>query len=145
MKKAAYGSKLAIQINQTGSYTDVAHVGDLSGPSISAETIDVTTHDSPDAFAEFVAGLLDGGEVSTDLVFDPGAGGHGSLYNAVADRQLHNFYLKLPGWVSTSGGGYFAFAGLLTAFNVTAPVKDKLGAAITIKVSGKPVFHPFTA
>jgi hypothetical protein len=145
MKKAAYGSKLAIQIEQTGSYTDLASIGDISGPSISAETIDVTTHDSADAFAEFVAGMLDGGEVSTDLVFESGPSGHGTLYNAVADRQLHNFYLKLPGWVSTGAGGYFAFAGLLTAFNVTAPVKDKLGAAVTIKVSGKPVFHPFTS
>lgn len=144
-KKAAYGSKLAIQLDQTGSYTDIANVGDISGPSISAETIDVTTHDSPDAFAEFVAGMLDGGEVTTDLVFDAGPSGHGSLYNAVAARGTHNFYFKLPGFVNTAGGGYFSFAGLFTAFNATAPVKDKLGASVTIKVSGKPVFHPFAA
>lgn len=143
-KIAAYGAKLAIQYNQTGSYSDLPSVGDLSGPNISAETIDVTTHDSPDAFAEFVPGMLDGGEITADLAFRTEENAHDLLYNALADRALHNFYLKMPGFVSTGAGGYFSFAGLITAFNITAPVKDKLGASMTVKVSGKPVYHPFT-
>ena len=142
-KRAAYGSKLAIQRLQTGSYTDLANVGDISGPEISAETIDVTTHDSTDSFNEFLAGIADGGEVSFDLQFDPTSAAHETLYNDVAARALHNFYLKAPGWVSTAGGGYFSFAGLITKMSLGMPVKGSITAPVTIKVSGKPVWHRF--
>jgi len=142
-KKAAYGSLLAIQRLQTGTYTDLAFVADMQGPGINIETIDVTTHDSADNFQQFLAGIADGGEVSFDLVFDPNLAGHETLYNDTAARQLHNFYLKAPGWVSTVAGGYFAFAGLLTKFDLTFPVKDKIGASVTVKVSGKPVWTKF--
>ena len=142
-KKAAFGSKLAIQYAQTGSFTDVAGTGDFSGPEVSAETIDVTTHDSADGFNEFLAGIADGGEVSLDLQFDPNSAAHETLYNAVAGRVLHNFYLKAPGWTSTGAGGYFSFAGLLTKVGMGLPVKGSITAPVTIKVSGKPVWHKF--
>jgi hypothetical protein len=142
-KKAAYGTKLAIQRLQTGSYTDVANVGDISGPEVSVETIDVTTHDSADFFTEFLAGIADSGDVSFDLVFDPNLAAHETIYNDVIGRQKHNFYLKMPGWVSTAAGGYIAFAGIFTKIGLTFPVKSGIMAPVTIKVSGKPVYTKF--
>ncbi|MES2706076.1 MAG: phage tail tube protein [Verrucomicrobiota bacterium] len=142
-KKAAYGSALAVQYAQTGSYTAIASVGDFTGPEISVETIDVTTHDSADHFNEFLAGMADGGEVSFDLVFNSAAAAHETLYNAVAARLLHNFQVQLPGFTNTAGGGYFQFAGLFTKAGASFPVKDKIGMGMSIKVSGKPVFTKF--
>jgi hypothetical protein len=142
-KTAAYGSKLAVQYAQTGSYLDIASVGDFSGPEISVETIDVTTHDSANNFNEFLAGMADGGEVSFDLIFDPSLAAHETLYNAVSGRLKHNFYVKFPGWVSTAAGGYLAFAGIFTKVGLSFPVKDKVGASVTLKVSGKPVYTKF--
>lgn len=142
-KAAAYGSKLAVQYAQTGSYIDLTYLGDLNGPEIGIETIDVTTHDSTDNFNEFLAGVADGGEISFDVEFDGSLAAHETLFNAVAGRVKHNFYLKLPGWVSTGGGGYWAFAGLFTKFSPTFGVKSSVKAAMTVKVSGKPVFTKF--
>ena len=142
-KKAAYGTSLTIQRLQTGSYVAMTNLKDISGPEISSETIDVTTHDSADNFNEFVAGMADGGEVNFDLVFNPNDATHETLYNAVAARLKHNFYVKLPGWVSTGGGGYLAFAGVFTKMGLSFPIKDKVGASMTIKVSGKPVYTKF--
>ena len=142
-KSAAYGSKLAIQVAQTGSYTDLTFVGDINGPELNIETIDVTTHDSADNFAEFLAGIADGGEVTFDLVFDTSSAAHEALYNHVAARVKHNFYLKAPGWASVGGGGHWAFAGIFTKWGGTFPVKDKIMASMTIKVSGKPVWVIF--
>lgn len=143
MKQAAYGSRIAVQYGQAGAFNLIASVGDFSGPEITAETIDVTTHDSADHFNEFLAGMADGGEVPFDMVFDSASAAHETLYNAVADRALHNFQIQLPGFVNTAGGGYFAFTGLFTKMGVTLPVKDKVGSSVNIKVSGKPVFHKF--
>lgn len=142
-KKAAYGTKLAIQRLQTGSYTDIANLGDITGPEINVETIDVTTHDSADFFAEFLLSIADGGDVSFDLTFDPNLAAHETLYNDVAARQKHNFYLKMPGWVSTVAGGYIAFTGLFTKIGMALTVKGAMMAPVTIKVSGKPVYTKF--
>lgn len=142
-KSAAYGSKLAVQYGQTGSYTDLAFVGDFNGPDISIETTDVTTHDSADNFNEFLAGIADGGEIAFEVQFDPTLAAHETLYNAVAARLKHNFYVKLPGWVSTGGGGYWAFAGVFTKMSIGLTVKGSVTASMTIKVSGKPVYTKF--
>lgn len=144
-KKSAFGSKLAIQVAQSGSYTDLANLKDISGPEISRETIDVTGHNSADGFTEFLAGLGDGGEVSFELEFDPSLAAHDDLVDYASADEIHNFYLKAPGWVSTGGGGYWAFAGLITKLGQSLPVKGAIMASVTIKVSGKPVWTRFTA
>lgn len=144
-KKAAFGSIVSVQYLQTGSYINIAAVGDITGPEVSVEPIDVTTHDSADAFDESLPGLASGGEVSWDVVFLTDETQHETLFAAVAARGIHNFYLKLPGFVSTGDGGYFSFAGFFTKFGVTFPVKDKIGGSVTVKVTGKPVYHPFVS
>lgn len=137
-KKAAYGTSITIQRLQTGSYVAMTNLKDISGPEITAETIDVTTHDSADHFNEFLAGIADGGEVTFDVEFDPTSAAHETLWNDVAARQLHNFKLILPG--GSGSVGNIAFAGLLTKIGIGAPVKGSLMAPVTIKVSGKPVY-----
>ncbi len=144
-KKSAFGSKVAIQANQSGSYTDIANIKDITGPEITRETIDVTGHNSPDGYSEFLSGIGDGGELSFEMEFDPGLAAHDDLIDYASDGGLHNFYLKAPGWVSTSGGGYWAFAGLFTSVGQSFPVKGAIMANVTIKVSGKPVWTRFSS
>lgn len=143
-KKAAFGTKLAVQYDQTGSYVDVTFPKDISGPGVSRETIDITNHDSADGYREYLPGLGDGGEVSYDLVFDSASAAHETLYNTAAGGGVHNFYLKLPGFVSTGAGGYWSFAGIFTKCDISTPVADVVMASVAIKVTGKPVFHKFT-
>ena len=68
-KYAAYGAKLQYQSGL--NWLDIAGVRDISGPGLSADTIDVTTHDSPGAVREFIKSLIDAGEISFDLAWDP--------------------------------------------------------------------------
>jgi hypothetical protein len=51
--------------------------------------------------------------------------------------------VQLPGFVSTGGGGYVAFAGLFTNIGMQMPVKGSITAPVKIKVSGKPVYTKF--
>jgi hypothetical protein len=69
----AYGTILAYGNSETPSeeFTELAQVKDISGPSMSRDTIDVTNHQSPSGFAEFLAGLADGGEVTFTIEYDP--------------------------------------------------------------------------
>jgi hypothetical protein len=136
---AAYNTLL--QISTGGeTYTDVAEVNSISGPSLSADAVEITHHgsgESSDAWREFVVGLLDGGEVSIDVNFLPtdstqADNAAGSIIYAMVERTI--YYYKII-W-SDDDSTEWSFQALVTGFEPDAPVDGKLGASITFKVTG---------
>lgn len=113
-------------------FTAIGNTTNIEGPGIERETIDVTAHDSTDAWREFLGGLKDGGEVSVDLNYDPSK--HDALVADFDDEEPRNYQLVFP----DSGSTTWSFAAILTEFNPEAPHDDKLAASLTFKVSGKP-------
>jgi hypothetical protein len=105
----------------------VGNITTLSGPSMTAATIDVTDHDS--TAMEYAAGMVDGGEVSFDINFRSTAG-----QQAVRDDLGEGpaaYVIEFPGGISA------AFSALVTAFGPAAGgVNDKLSASVTLKVTG---------
>lgn len=95
-KKAAFGIRLFITDPEDSSLLNIAGVGDLTGPEISVNPIDVTSHDSPDGFAEFRGGLADAGEVGFELFFDPNSTAHARLVEMVDEGRLCTCALLLP-------------------------------------------------
>ena len=70
---AAYDSYLysgAYVAGALAATTKVAEVVNISGPNIETEDIDITSMDSSSGFRDFIPGLIDGGEISVDLVYD---------------------------------------------------------------------------
>lgn len=110
--------------------TKVAEVVNISGPNIEGEDIDVTSMDSTSGFREFIAGLVDGGEVSIDLVF--GKAELALLYSYIRD---HNAYK-----VAFSDGSTWHFNGYLKSIGNEAPHEDKISCTATIKVQNQPTF-----
>lgn len=112
-------------------FTAIANVTSVSGPEIERETYDVTAHDSPDGWREFIGGLKDGGEVSVEVNYDPRI--HDDLVADFDDVEPRDYKMTFPGTL-----GEWAFSAILTGFSQEAPVDDKLSAELTFKVSGKP-------
>ena len=56
--------------------TPIAQVLDISGPGLSADTEDVTSHDSTGGWEEHVVTVLRTGDVSFDIEYDPNAATH---------------------------------------------------------------------
>jgi len=133
------GATIDITTDGTGfvtALTDIAQVSSLSGPNLQAETIDVTTHDSPSAIREFVSGLIDPGEFTVGLVFDPNVATHIALYNDLVARtgQL-SFALHFPTLLAVSWG----FEGQITGFGpIEAQPDGAVTTTVTIKISGAP-------
>lgn len=118
-------------------FTTVAEVTNIGGPSLSLGTEDVTSHSSTDGWREFVATLLDGGEVSIEGNYVPGEATHDAtsgLINDMENRTKRNFELVFP----DSGATTWAFPALVTNFTPAAPVEGKLGFSATLKITGKP-------
>lgn len=111
-------------------FTAIANVTSISGPGLSRETIDVTAHDSPDGWMEFLGGLKDAGEVSADINYDPSK--HDTLVADFDDDEPRNYQLVFPDATTWS------IQAILTGFEPEAPYDDKLAASLTFKVTGKP-------
>lgn len=115
-----------------GTYEPVGSMTNLSGPSISREEIDVTAHDSPDGWREFIFGLKDGGEVSADVNYDPVM--HDPLLDDFESPDPRSYQVVFPDPAATT----WTFDAGLTGFEPEAPHDDKLAASLTWKVSGPP-------
>ena len=82
----------------------IGEATDISGPEQERDTIEVTSHQSPNGFREWVGGLSDGGEVSFEVRYDPAL--HNVLQDDFADPQPRNYRIVLP----DPPGGIWNFA-----------------------------------
>lgn len=120
-------------------FTTIAEVTGITGPSLTTETIDVTSHESAGGFREFIAGLKDGGEVTFEINYIPDSASHDNtagLLKDYTDKTLRNFEIIWPDVSLTK----WSFKALITSFTPEAPAtgNDKLSASVTMKVSGAP-------
>lgn len=117
-------------------YETIANVTSIGGPERKRETIDVTAHDSPGQWMEFIGGLKDGGEISLDINYDPAEATH-DLDDDFDDESPRNYRVViLPG---TEDEYTWQLTGIMTGLSDEFPYDDKMARTMTIKVSGKPV------
>lgn len=114
----------------TEGFTAIAEIKDIKGPSASVGTEEVTHQGS--SAAEFVATVLDNGEVTFDVNLDPTDTTHAALYDGMEAKELTHFQLIL----TDDGATQYNFAAYITKFERDMKVKGVLGASITLKISG---------
>lgn len=135
MAKRALGTKL--KIGETVSAKVIGELTSISSPSMSAETIDVTTLDSEGEYREFIGGFKDGGEVSASGYFNPQDAGQAAVYAALESGETTPFAIEFPAAL----GAKWEFKGVVTSYQTNADLEEAIGFEITIKVSGKPVLN----
>jgi predicted secreted protein len=119
-------------------FTTIAEVKSIGGPSFSSDTIDTTSHDTAGAWRDFIASLIDPGELTFDLNFVPTHGTHDGttgLLSLLVSRARTNFQFVFPDTAATT----WELAGIVTGFEIGAPTDDVLSASVTIKLVGAPV------
>jgi len=131
-KYAAFGTLL-----KRGS-TAIAYTRSISGPGLSADTEDVTTHDSTAAFEEVVVTILRSGEVSFEIEYDPNNATHkNAAAGLIADyisRTANTYNLVFPSTAAVT----WTFSAFVTGFEPSAPHDGALTAAVKMKVTGQP-------
>lgn len=143
-KKGAFGALLkadALAGDGAGTYRDVAYVTALKGPGLSLETADVTSHDSTGAWEELVATILRTGELTVDIVYDPGAVSikhvNGLLGKMVA-KTLEGFKIYFNDDTVEASRTIWVFNAYITGFEPDMPVDGALTASMKLKLSGEP-------
>lgn len=132
----AFGTQLKRDTTGGGSYSVIANVSDLGGPTRQRDAIEVTAHDSPDQYREFVKGLKDGGEVTATINYDPASAQIAALDADFEEKSLRSYQIViLPG---TADEYTWTFNALLTDLGDSFPIDDRMEREITLKISGKP-------
>lgn len=128
---SSHGTLLKIH-DGTSTYTTIAEVLDITGPSYDVRTEEVTNHDSG-GWAEFAPTIIDGGEVTFEINYYSATTQDQVETDMLAKtKRLWNLVFPLP----SSGTDTRAFAGYVVANEPQAPVEGVLRFSLTIKVTG---------
>lgn len=123
-----------------GSWVSVAEVVDVAGPGFKRDVTEVTHLDSPDGYKEYKGANREAGDFTLAMNYvptDPNQNANtGFLADFHSDDEV-DYAVQYP-----DNTGY-DFKGLITAFEITAKMNDKVSANVGIKVTGKPT--PTTA
>ena len=119
-----------------------AQVTNISGPGLSLDTVDVTSHDSTGGWEEVVGTILRSGEITMDIVYDPANATHanagdGLLADLVSRTLVTTFHLVFSDAAATE----WDFEAFVTGFEPSAPVDGALTAVVKFKISGQPTLR----
>lgn len=131
-KYAAFGAQFK------RSSTVIAAVRSISGPGITLDVEDVTSHDSTEAWEEVVATILRTGEISLEIEYDPNAATHknasGGLLYDLTTRASTTYSIVFPSNPTVT----WSFTAYVVAFEPSAPHEGALTANVSLKITGKP-------
>lgn len=124
------------------AFAAIAQVKDFTGPSISRGDIDVTDHDSPSGYKQYLPGLVEGGEFTWTLGWDPHNTAHGQGVGTGLIGDFEQDGCTLPTFraraVTCLGTADWTWAGYVKGFTPAYPVEGELTSDVTVKVNGKP-------
>lgn len=133
MALAGFGTKLKMGDGaEAPTYSDIAGVTSISGPSFSVDTEEVTDMDSTNQWEEHIATVKRSGEVSLDLNFEPTETTHQDLESALGEKR--SFQLVFPDGSSTQ----WEFDAIVTGLEIEAPFDGKISGTGTFKITGEP-------
>ncbi len=133
MAVAGVGTQFRRWNISTGSWEAIANITNISGPTMSRDTIDTTALDTVGGYRTFITGFRDGGTVTLTMNFTNA--GYTAMKNDFESDTLQNYEIVLPDAENTS----FEFEGLVTELPLDIPPDDKITCTVTIKISGQVV------
>jgi len=143
----SYGADLKLgDGEEEEEFTTIGKLIDINPPEITAETKDITTHQSADRYAELKATLLRAGQVDFKLLIESDDD-LDTLYDTINGLENHNWELDLPNFTYVADEGppevveneVWSFNGPLTRIRVTVGgPADVIMAECSIAVNGQP-------
>lgn len=114
----------------TETFDTIAEITNFDGPGGSASEIDVTSLDS--TAREFLMGLKDEGQFTFGCNLVPGDTAQSGLRDDRDNRTLRNFKIVLTDASNTT----LTFSAYVMTFSISGAVDDKIGASVTLRISG---------
>lgn len=116
------------------TFTNVHELIAFEPPDVQADDIEVSHLESPGGYKEYIRGMLDAGEVSFSINWDPtGRATHAQIRTDYAAGTSRNYRFVLPGAIET-----VTFPGYVKGLKRNVAPNGAITADITLKVSGAP-------
>ena len=113
---------------------DIAEAQNIQFAGQSVDMIDVSNHDSANEFREFIAGLVDGGEVSFEANFkSTDTTGQIAMHTDFQAKTSRTCQLTLPDSLGNISG-----AGYVSKFEFSFPHDGPAKISVSVKYTGKP-------
>lgn len=128
-----YGTQLLYGTLGGTASTAIAQITNIGGPNIEVDDIEETTMDKPtgeENWKVFAPGLIDGGEVSFDILYEKAVST--AVWALVGVAK--SFKILWP------DNSYCEFNGYLKSLGHETPKDADITNSCTIKISGKPAF-----
>lgn len=137
-KKLLHTQGTRFQRNSGTEWVDISQFKDITPPAKSRTEIETTTIDQydgtdPDLHKTYVGGLIDGGTVSLDTIFDPDTLSNQRILEADIEAAEPVEYR-----IVYINGMMRQFFGVLKEITPTNGMDDICRQTLSIKVSGKP-------
>ncbi|MDS9468210.1 phage tail tube protein [Paracoccus sp. MBLB3053] len=126
-----YGTSVRVGRGATPSWTPISLIGDIDLPDEQVDDVEVTHMASPGRRRQYIAGLIDSGEISIPMNYIPESPTDVMLQEIRASGEEVILEITVPG--ATEPEQYAAF---LKGYGRTAPVDDKMTAEATFRLSG---------
>jgi len=128
---AVLGYNVDFSIYNGSAYVQVAEVTNITWPGYKRDAIDVTYMDSASSFREYIAGLIDAGEVSVEMNWVPSAT---DPILAAMTAGVGQFKIQY------NGGVNIVFRAIVTGWSTQSPLGEKLSGTATFKLTGVPTW-----
>lgn len=123
-----------------GTYEEIAQIASIAPPQPEREVVDVDELDPPGEVKKKIIGLIDAGEASLTLNFDPTNTGHLDLEQDFRDGTAKNYRIKLP---NDYGWTFSAFCTAYQPQEISAD--DVVQAEVTLVLAGVYEFGQITS
>lgn len=124
------GMAIKVSSGSPSVFTLISDVTDFSGPSGSANVIDVS--DLQSTAREKKQGLSDSGQFAFNMNYIPNDTQHALLQSAWASRTRLEFQMEFTDSPTTT----WTFYGYVNGFNISGAVDDVVKAAVTVEIDG---------
>jgi len=114
-------------------YTTVAEVLSISGPSLSAEEIEVSSLSSPGGFKEYVSGLRDAGTVDLSVNWIKSNTQQTSMRDLVSTGATTAYRIVF----SDSPNTVAEFDGIVLTFTMSADPGSQIRAELSVRITGQ--------
>ncbi len=139
------GHYTSLQWSTGGAYYPVAYIRSIDGPAVSGDEVEATTMDTTGNYREYIPSLIDPGELSCEIVWDPsvnttdGGDSHIRLTDMQSSREIVDWKVVLPTTTNT-----VSFSGWVKDFQPSFIVDDLITANLTVRATSS-ITWPTTA
>lgn len=127
---SGHGAKLWVQ-NGTGAITRIGQIMDVSGPSLQTTDVDVTTNDSPQHTKEYIASLIDAGELGFPVLFSSR-----DAYETLRTFQINQTTLKVMLLLPSEPNVLVTCSGYVKELSGETPMEEAITNQVTFMVTG---------